>query len=116
MNERIEMETRIIDRYARMADASGRMLAAAQNDDWDTVGAVEEECTRLVAELRTMGDLVPTDPRLREQKRALLRRVLADDAEIRALSQPWMKRLDDLLRTSSTTLRLERAYRSDVAG
>jgi flagellar protein FliT len=112
MNSRLEMETRIVERYTRMADASGRMLAAARRDDWDTVSATEMECTRLIAELSSMGDLVPTDPHLRDQKLAMMKRVLADDAEIRVLTQPWMKKLDALLRNSDTVARLDRAYGS----
>ncbi len=112
MNPRLEMESRIIERYTRMADASGRMLAAARLDDWNTVSETEKECTRLIAELSTMGDLVPTDPHLRERKLALMKQVLADDAEIRVLTQPWMQKLDALLRSSDTVARLDRAYGS----
>ena len=110
MNARIEMETQIVERYTRMAAASGRMLAAARRDDWDSVTEAEKECSRLIAELSTMGDLVPSDPDLREQKLTLMKRVLADDAEIRVLTQPWMQRLDTLLRSSDTAARLDRAY------
>ena len=110
MNARMETERQIVDRYRRMADASGRMLAAARQDDWDQVCTVEQECTRLIAELSGIGDLAPTDPSLRQQKLDLMKRVLADDAEIRLLTQPWLRKLDTLLRSPDNAARLGRAY------
>lgn len=110
MNERQEMEKQIVERYVRMADASQRMLCAAREGDWDKVCEVEQECTRLIVELSQVGDLAPTDPGLRRQKLALMKRVLADDAEIRVLSQPWLRKLDALMRSPETAARLDRAY------
>ena len=110
MNARLEMEEQIVERYTRMADASRRMLCAARDDDWDRVCEVEKECTELIAELSTMGDLVPSDPELRQQKLGLMKRVLADDAEIRMLSQPWLRKLEALMRSPQTVARLDRAY------
>ena len=110
MNERLEMEMQIVERYTRMADASQRMLCAAREGDWDKVCEVEQECTSLIAELSRMGDLAPTDPELRQQKLGLMKRVLADDAEIRVLSQPWLRKLDALMRSPETVARLDRAY------
>jgi flagellar protein FliT len=110
MSDRLDTERRIVERYRRMADASGRMLAAARTDDWDAVCRIEKECATIIADLSTMGDLAPTDPTLRQQKLELVRRVLADDAEIRALSQPWMNKLDEMMRGQNTALRMRRAY------
>ena len=110
MSSRLEVEQQIVARYERMADASRRMLDAAREDDWDRVCAVEKECVRLVAELSEMGDLAPKDPTLRQQKLDLMKRVLANDAELRLLSQPWLRKLDALLRSSQTSVRLGRAY------
>ncbi len=112
MTPRFETELQIVDRYRRMADASRRMLSAARQDDWDQVCAAEKECAHLVAELSQMGDLAPSDPSLRQQKIDLMKRVLADDAEIRLLTQPWLKKLDAVLRSPDTAARLGRAYGS----
>ena len=112
MSSRMELEQQIVERYRRMADASRRMLAAARIDDWDTVCGVEKECADLVVELSGMGDLAPRDPALHQQKVALMKRVLADDAEIRQLSQPWLHKLDVMMRGPSTIDRLNRAYGS----
>lgn len=108
--ERLDIERQIVARYTRMADASSRMLSAAREDDWDEVCAVEQECAAIVAELSRMGDLSPSDPELRQQKLGLMKRVLADDAEIRLLSQPWLRKLEAILRAPDMATRLGRAY------
>jgi flagellar protein FliT len=110
MNDRHSMEQQIVDRYVRMAHASNRMLLAAREDDWDQVCQVERECTAIIAELSAMGDLSPTDPELRQRKLGLMKRVLADDAEIRLLSQPWLRKLESILGAPTMTARLDRAY------
>ena len=110
MSQVLQREQQIVERYRRMADASRRMLDAARLDDWDRVCLVEKECASLVAELLQMGDLAPTDPSLRQQKVDLLKRVLADDAELRLLSQPWLRKLDAVLRSPQTAARLDRTY------
>jgi flagellar protein FliT len=110
MSARLENERRIVDRYRLMADASRRMLDAAREDDWDGVCRIEKECAALIGELSTMGDLAPTDLVLRDQKLEFMRRVLADDAQIRLLSQPWLKKLDTMMRSPATSDRLNRAY------
>ena len=110
MNERYSMEQQIVDRYVRMAHASNRMLLAAREEDWDQVCEVEKECSAIIAELSTMGDLSPTDPELRRRKLGLMKRVLADDAEIRLLSQPWLRKLESILGTQTMAARVGRAY------
>lgn len=110
MNDRLATEHRIVERYVAMADASSRMLAAAREDDWDGVCAVEKECAGIIAELSTIGDLSPADPGLRRQKFDLMRRVLADDAELRLLTQPWMRKLETMMKTSDTSAKLGRTY------
>jgi flagellar protein FliT len=116
MSTRLDTERGIVERYRKMADASARMLAAARLDDWDTVCGIEKECAALVGELSMMGDLAPSDPALRQQKLELLKRVLADDAAIRALSQPWLSRLDEMMRGQNNALRMQRAYGASLRG
>lgn len=110
MIDRLQVEQQIVAHYMRMASLSQRMLAAAVDDDWDRVCATEQECARVIDALSSIGDLSPTDPALRRQKLDLMKRVLADDAAIRLLSQPWLKKLDAMLQTTDVRERLGRAY------
>lgn len=114
MIDRLHMEEKIVEHYRHMAAISQRMLAAAIADDWDRVCEAEKECARVIDDLSMIGDLSPTDPALRRQKLELMQRVLADDAAIRLLSQPWLKKLDALLQTTDSKARLGRAYGADT--
>jgi flagellar protein FliT len=86
----------MIQHYEAIAAASRRMLEAARADDWDEVGREESHCRELISRLRS----VHPDEHLvaiRRQRLLLLRAILADDAEIRELSEPWLKQLEALL-------------------
>jgi flagellar protein FliT len=84
----------LIEHYEAIAGASRRMLEAARHEDWDGVGREEETCRRLIARLKQAHGRVAAE---RRQRLALLRMILADDAEIRELSEPWLKQLEALL-------------------
>lgn len=88
---------RLIDRYEAIARASHEMLAAAQRADWDEVGRVEARCRALIADLHDAARVESLA--LPEQRRriALLRAILADDAQIRLRSEPWLQQLERLL-------------------
>jgi flagellar protein FliT len=88
----------LIECYERIAQASHEMLAAARHGDWDGVARLESTCRALIAELRQASARDRLG--LREQRRriALLREILADDAEIRARAEPWLQQLERLAR------------------
>jgi flagellar protein FliT len=87
------------------------MLDAARASDWDALIEHEKSCAQVIDALRAAGAGLRLDPDSLERKRAIIRRVLAEDAEIRRLTQPWLGRLEDLLRTSTTQRRLGDTYR-----
>lgn len=97
----------LIDCYEQIAAASGSMLAAARSRDWERLIAAERDCAASVVRLKSAQECAhPLDPVARRRKVAILRNVLANDAEIRTLTQPWLARLQDLL-TATATRRLE---------
>jgi len=100
-----------LDHYQALADAYAAMRAAAQRADWDAVAAGELGCRPRIEALRALGD-VPLDEDARRRKFALIQRMLADDAAIRDLAQPWMRRLEDLMGGSRNARRLGASYGS----
>jgi flagellar protein FliT len=87
----------LLERYEAIADASQRMLDAARAADWDEVARMEERCRLLIAALKAASlqqSLPPADNRRRMD---LLRRILADDAEIRGRADPWLKQFERLI-------------------
>ena len=86
----------IIEHYEAIAGASRHMLEAARAGRWDDVAVEEDLCRALIAGLKRAGVDGGTPPR-HGQRLSLLRAMLADDAEIRELSEPWLQQLEALL-------------------
>lgn len=106
MNE----DATVIETYRSMAKKSSAMLVAARGDDWDEVVRLERDCAALVARLKSLGDRAPLSANERTQKVDLIRSILADDARIRELAEPWLADLQTKLRSAGTQRKLDRAY------
>jgi len=97
------MNNALLDCYEAIADASGGMLAAARRSDWNGLVAAERDCAASIDLLKSVQECAPPlDPAGRRRKVAILRKVLANDAEIRTLTQPWLARLQDMLSATAT--------------
>ena len=95
--------------YRTLVLVSARTLAAARRADWDELIAEQERCRVLVNELRaTREDTLSADEK--KEKHHILTRLLADDAEIRNLVQPWMKKLEVTLHAAGNERRLGASY------
>lgn len=88
--------------YEALEHLSHRMLSAAREADWELLAALEQDCRALVDGLPAGGESSPAEERRRRY--GILRRILADDAHIRDLTEPWMTRSKQFL----TSLALER--------
>lgn len=85
-----------IDIYEEMTSLSASMVDAAQRNDWDRLIGLERSVTELRARLNDEDNnrLSESD---RERKAALIQRILADDAEIRRHTEPWMEQVRQFL-------------------
>ena len=106
-----DMEITVLTQYEQIAEASGRMLDAARASDWDSLCEAESECAALVARLRVLGGGQDLTGESQKRRMSAIRKVLADDAEIRRLSQPWLEKLEAFLGGRSADQRLRDAYR-----
>jgi len=95
--------------YASIADASGRMLDAAKRNDWDAVVAEEQRCRDLIGKLQSGGDK-PLSADGLQQKQQIIRKVLADDAQIRNLAEPWLQHLESVLSATDNGKKLDSSY------
>ncbi len=89
-------ERSLIAHYEAIAQASHAMLAAARAEDWGRVGALEDECRALIARLQAESAGAVLGAEEQQRRVQLLREILADDAEIRARSEPWLQELETL--------------------
>lgn len=97
--------------YEQVAEISGRMLGAAQQSDWDRFVAEERRCREAIAALQAQAQTA-LSAGARARKHALLRRMLANDAEIRNLAEPRMRQLQEMLSASGNARRLDDSYGS----
>lgn len=100
----------IIAAYEAILAITGQMLEAARNDDWDRLVGLEKECKKLVAELIAENTGQPLSGQFQQRKAEIIRKVLADDAEIRNITQPWMAQLQNILGSAGREKKLHHAY------
>jgi flagellar protein FliT len=98
-------EADLIARYEQIAQASHEMVAAARHGDWDSVTRLEEACRALIAQIRLHRIQVRLSPTQQRRRMALLRSILADDAEVRDRSEPWLRQLEQVLRSAGVAPR-----------
>lgn len=92
----------LIEHYEAIARASQSMLDAARASDWTEVGRLEEHCRMLIDALNQASSSAALRPLENRRRMELLQRILADDAEIRDRSDPWLKQLEHLLSSRPT--------------
>ncbi|QOJ22757.1 MAG: flagellar protein FliT [Gammaproteobacteria bacterium] len=99
-----------LETYDAILATTGKMLAAAQNNEWDQLIQLENECRQLTESLIQNDQEPILDKELLQKKVKIIHQILADDAQIRAITEPWMLKLQDMLNISSRTRNLELAY------
>ena len=99
----------IVDVYETMAVITDQMLRAANDNDWDRLAELEQQCALHVRQLKEHEqDALAGAARVK--KVDAIRRMLAADRQIRDLATPWMARLSALISNTSTERRVARAY------
>lgn len=103
--------TDILSRYESVAAAGSDMLDAARRRDWEGLAEAEKRCAAAIGILKATGAGAPLDEDKQRRKAEIIRRVLADDAEIRRLLDPRMLELEHLLGSAGRRRRVGDAYR-----
>jgi flagellar protein FliT len=101
--------------YQSIANITGEMAVAARSGDWDNLTALERQYGALVAQLGVAQPARLTNDML-QKKIALIHKILADDAEIRNYTEPWMKRIQDLIGNAGMERRVRQAYGPGTGG
>jgi flagellar protein FliT len=100
----------LITLYENVAVITDQMLSAARDRDWERLSALETNCTSTVQKIRESESPAPLTPELKERKIRVIKKILADDKEIRDITEPWMAQLSELMKSSSTSYKLHQAY------
>lgn len=96
--------------YESMGAISAQMAEAAAACDWDRLAALEKDCAGLARRLEGGEEPVRLSDIERARKVDLIRRILADDAEVRRHTGPWMEQVKQFLGGSARERCVRRTY------
>jgi flagellar protein FliT len=100
----------LISIYENVAEITDRMLNAARVADWDLLTQLEATCTTRVQDIKDNEIPVELPAEMRTRKIQIIKKILADDKEIRHLTEPWMAQLSNLMRNSERSRKISQAY------
>jgi flagellar protein FliT len=103
-------EQEMIGLYENMATITDQMLEAARIGDWDRLTVLETRCADQVKILKTGESPVRLTGEMRERKVQIIQKILADDREIRNITEPWMAHLAKMINSTGTERKLNNAY------
>jgi flagellar protein FliT len=103
----------ILDIYGSISTKTREMLEAVKSSEWDRLVALEQDCRTLIEKLKHTDAGADHGAKFVQLRIAFIRRVLADDAEIRKFTEPWMSQLEAYLGNARREHKLQRAYASD---
>lgn len=100
----------VIENYEFISSITGQMRAAATQGEWDHLVELEKQCSQRVNVMKLQDAATPLDESTRLRKVALIRKILADDAEIRNHTEQWMTQLQRIMQSTGQERRLREAY------
>ncbi|MHB1676699.1 MAG: flagellar protein FliT [Sulfuriferula sp.] len=100
----------IIAAYESVARITGQMLNAARTGAWDDLVSLENCCASHVQALEQDETPLKLTGDLRNRKIAVIKKILANDREIRVITEPWMQQLSNLMKSNMTERKLSMTY------
>lgn len=100
----------VIENYEFLSALTGKMREAAMQGEWDHLAELEKQCSRKVESMKALDAKAPLDEQTRLRKVALIRKILADDAEVRNRTESWMAQLQRIMQSARQESRLLDAY------
>ncbi|MFM9835477.1 MAG: flagellar protein FliT [Methylophilaceae bacterium] len=102
----------VLSLYESVAEVTSQMLEAAQEQDWDRLRELEDYCGTYVEKLKAFEELEPLTGDAYARKLTCIKKILADDREIRNLMAPWMVKLNAMLNRNHARNTTPRSYGS----
>lgn len=107
--------TEIISIYENVSRITDQMVAAARSADWDQLTVLESRCAAQIEMLRQQESATALPAVERSQKVKIIKKILADDREIRSFTEPWMAKLSSMMSNAGNERKLSQAYGSGSA-
>lgn len=102
-----------IETYEGILAITNQMLQAAKRSDWDRLVSLELDCKHLTNQLIEQHAQEKLNDEQQKKKIALIQEILARDAEIRAITEPWMTHLQNMLTSYDQKRKLNQTYQTD---
>ena len=103
----------VIENYEFLSSITTRMRVAAIDGQWDQLVELEKQCSQHVEIMKTQDTGIPPNETTRLRKVELIRKILADDAEIRNHTEPWVEQLQRIMHSTGQERRLQQTYSSE---
>ncbi|MEQ1837460.1 MAG: flagellar protein FliT [Candidatus Nitrotoga sp.] len=100
----------VITHYESLSVLTERMCEAAAQGEWDKLVSIEQQCAQQVAIMKLADAPITIDEPTRQRKMQLIRKILADDAEIRNHTEKWMGQLQRIMQSNRQEQRLQQVY------
>ncbi len=100
----------VVTNYESLSAITEQMRAAANQGEWDKLVDLEKQCSRHVATMKAADAGAKLDESARQRKIQLIKKILADDADIRSHTEVWMGQLQRIMQSNRQEQRLHQAY------
>ena len=104
----------VVSLYEAISVLTEQMVTAARNANWVQLATLEKQCAQHIEAIKG-GDKEPVQGEMRERKIRIIQKILADDREIRNITEPWMQRLSLQISSSNAQRKLAKAYGAGAA-
>jgi flagellar protein FliT len=99
----------VVSLYETISVITDQMLSAARSANWVQLASLEKLCAQHIETIK-VGDKEPAQGAVRERKVKIIQKILADDREIRNITEPWMHRLSMQISNVNSRRKLAKAY------
>ena len=103
----------VIENYEFLSSIIAQMRVAATHGQWDQLVELEKQCSQYIEAMKTQDVDIPPCESARLRKVELIRKILADDAEIRNQTEPWVGQLQRIMQSAGQERRLQQTYSSE---
>jgi len=104
------LNNQVITNYESLSAITSQMRNAAVEGEWDALVGLEQQCGQHVATMKAADATTALDEAARQRKIQLIKKILADDAEIRNYTEVWMAQLQHIMHSNRQEQRLQKAY------
>jgi flagellar protein FliT len=100
----------VVTNYESLSAITEQMRAAANQGEWDKLVDLEKQCSHHVETMKASDAGAKLDESARQRKIQLIKKILADDADIRSHTEVWMGQLQRIMQSNRQEQRLHQAY------